>query len=193
MPSNEVMSKFKHGALHSGSKSGPVVKNRKQAEAILMSEQRTEVANGGTYPEHHSRGRVSSVHEHHGGKHVTIEVTHGKRKRVKGKDGEPGELVGYDRPHSSVTVPKSAAAKYPVGAKVRVGITPDMGENDQDGDEGENDDQYEYGAGMNDEDGDEAPAPKKSGKNAAKKGAKSPAKRSGPRPILSAMTRGRRS
>lgn len=35
-----VMHEFKHGELHSGSKSGPVVKSRKQAVAIAMSEQR---------------------------------------------------------------------------------------------------------------------------------------------------------
>jgi hypothetical protein len=35
-----VMHEFKHGALHSGSSSGPVVQNRKQAIAIAMSEQR---------------------------------------------------------------------------------------------------------------------------------------------------------
>ncbi|HET9258281.1 MAG TPA: DUF6496 domain-containing protein [Pseudonocardiaceae bacterium] len=35
-----VMHEFKHGQLHSGSKSGPVVKSRKQAIAIGMSEQR---------------------------------------------------------------------------------------------------------------------------------------------------------
>ena len=35
-----VMHEYKHGDLHSGSKSGPVVKNRKQAIAIAMSEQR---------------------------------------------------------------------------------------------------------------------------------------------------------
>lgn len=40
MPYNEVMSKFKHGGLHSGSKKGPVVKNRDQAIAIMMSEKR---------------------------------------------------------------------------------------------------------------------------------------------------------
>jgi hypothetical protein len=34
-----VMSEFKSGMLHSGSKSGPVVKNRKQAVAIAISEQ----------------------------------------------------------------------------------------------------------------------------------------------------------
>jgi hypothetical protein len=32
------MSKFKHGSLHSGSKKGPVVKNRRQAIAIGLSE-----------------------------------------------------------------------------------------------------------------------------------------------------------
>jgi len=40
MPWNEVMSKFKHGGLHSGSKSGPRVRSRKQAVAIMMSEKR---------------------------------------------------------------------------------------------------------------------------------------------------------
>jgi len=44
MPSKQVMHKFKHGQLHSGSKSGPKVKNRKQALAILMSEKRKEKA-----------------------------------------------------------------------------------------------------------------------------------------------------
>jgi hypothetical protein len=35
-----VMHEFKHGQLHSGSKSGPTVTSRKQAIAIAMSEQR---------------------------------------------------------------------------------------------------------------------------------------------------------
>ena len=34
----KVMKEFKAGELHSGSKKGPVVKNRKQAIAIAMSE-----------------------------------------------------------------------------------------------------------------------------------------------------------
>ena len=42
MPSSKVMSKFKHGKLHSGSKSGPKVKNRSQAIAIMLSEKRKE-------------------------------------------------------------------------------------------------------------------------------------------------------
>lgn len=40
MPYDEVMHKYKHGQLHSGSKSGPKVKNRKQAVAIMLSEKR---------------------------------------------------------------------------------------------------------------------------------------------------------
>jgi hypothetical protein len=34
----KVMHEFKTGALHSGSKKGPMVKNRKQAIAIALSE-----------------------------------------------------------------------------------------------------------------------------------------------------------
>ena len=36
----KVMHEFKHGELHSGSKEGPKVKNRKQAVAIALSEER---------------------------------------------------------------------------------------------------------------------------------------------------------
>lgn len=42
MPYKEVMHRYKHGKLHSGSKKGPKVKNRKQAIAIMMSEKRKE-------------------------------------------------------------------------------------------------------------------------------------------------------
>lgn len=45
MPWDKVMSKFKSGKLHSGSKSGPAVKNRKQAIAIMLSEKKA--AEGG--------------------------------------------------------------------------------------------------------------------------------------------------
>jgi Family of unknown function (DUF6496) len=46
MPYQEVMSKFKHGKLHSGSKKGPKVTNRSQALAIMMSEKRRETHGG---------------------------------------------------------------------------------------------------------------------------------------------------
>ena len=39
-----VMHEFKHGELHSGSKTGPVVTDRRQAIAIAMSEQRQQKA-----------------------------------------------------------------------------------------------------------------------------------------------------
>lgn len=51
MPYNEVMPKWKAGALHSGSKSGPVVKNQKQAVAIMISEKRA----AGSKPEYRAK------------------------------------------------------------------------------------------------------------------------------------------
>jgi hypothetical protein len=40
----KVMHEFKEGSLHSGSKKGPVVKGRKQAIAIALSEARKKGA-----------------------------------------------------------------------------------------------------------------------------------------------------
>lgn len=40
MPWDQVLSKFKAGGLHSGSKTGPPVTSRKQAIAIMLSEKR---------------------------------------------------------------------------------------------------------------------------------------------------------
>lgn len=42
MPYTEVMHKWKHGLLHSGSKKGPKVTNQKQAVAIMLSEKRNQ-------------------------------------------------------------------------------------------------------------------------------------------------------
>ena len=50
MPSSEVMHKFKHGKLRSGSKTGKKVTGRKQAIAIKRSEERAEDKHGGKYP-----------------------------------------------------------------------------------------------------------------------------------------------
>lgn len=47
MPASEVMGKWKRGELHSGSKKGPVVKSQKQAVAIMLSEKRKGLAEGG--------------------------------------------------------------------------------------------------------------------------------------------------
>lgn len=41
---HKVMDEFKHGELHSGSKKGPEVTNRKQAIAIALSEARKKGA-----------------------------------------------------------------------------------------------------------------------------------------------------
>jgi hypothetical protein len=41
MPWDQVLHKFKHGELHSGSPKGPKVSNRKQAIAIMLSEKRS--------------------------------------------------------------------------------------------------------------------------------------------------------
>jgi len=58
MPYDEVMHKFKEGELHSGSKSGPKVGNRKQAIAIMLSEKRA--AEGGKSEYKKSKGRKRS-------------------------------------------------------------------------------------------------------------------------------------
>lgn len=62
MPYDEVMSKFKSGDLHSGSKHGPSVKNRKQAIAIMLSEKRK--AEGGK-KEYQSKSdkRLGGIHK----------------------------------------------------------------------------------------------------------------------------------
>ncbi len=58
MPWQDVPHKFKHGILHSGSKKGPVVKNRKQMQAILMSEKK-KAGEGKT--EYKSKKKVSTA------------------------------------------------------------------------------------------------------------------------------------
>ncbi len=49
MPSADVFKKFKAGTLRSGGPKGPVVRNRKQAIAIKLSEQKNEAKRGGRY------------------------------------------------------------------------------------------------------------------------------------------------
>ena len=65
MPYGEVMGKFKRGELHSGSKSGPKVKNRKQAIAIMLSEKRK-----GTHATPHGSGPFSAAEQKAGYKCV---------------------------------------------------------------------------------------------------------------------------
>lgn len=44
-----TLHEFKEGQLHSGSKTGPVVKNRKQAIAIALSEERARHPHTGRF------------------------------------------------------------------------------------------------------------------------------------------------
>lgn len=55
MPSSEVLHKYKKGTLRSGSKSGPQVKKKSQAIAIMLSEKRKEDKQGGRY--HRLKGK----------------------------------------------------------------------------------------------------------------------------------------
>lgn len=45
MPWNKVMNKWGKSQLHSGSKNGPLVKNQKQAVAIMLSEKKKAATN----------------------------------------------------------------------------------------------------------------------------------------------------
>lgn len=59
MPYDEVMGKFKRGKLHSGSKKGKKVTNRKQAIAIMLSEKR-KAGEGKT--EYKSKKKAKKLH-----------------------------------------------------------------------------------------------------------------------------------
>lgn len=61
MPWDEVMSKFKHGGLHSGSKSGPKVQSRAQAVAIMLSEKRAAEGGKDEYASAKRRHKARSI------------------------------------------------------------------------------------------------------------------------------------
>ena len=61
MPWNEVMGKFKRGALHSGSKHGPIVKSRDTAIAIMMSEKRKAAGGKAEYKKRSKRTGFRSI------------------------------------------------------------------------------------------------------------------------------------
>ncbi len=61
MPYDEVMSKFGKGDLHSGSKSGPAVKSRKQAVAIMLSEKRAAKGGKKEYKSHSLKGLKNAI------------------------------------------------------------------------------------------------------------------------------------
>lgn len=70
---------------------------------------------------HVVRGTIHAAHTHHTGGHITLEVKHGKRPKLKGKKND---LQYDDRPSTSFVIPKHVAKHYPIGAAVHIGITP---------------------------------------------------------------------
>jgi len=56
MPWDTVMHRWKHGGLHSGSKTGPAVTNRQQAIAIMLSEKRKAGAGKKEYASKKKKG-----------------------------------------------------------------------------------------------------------------------------------------
>ena len=60
MPYDQVMHKFKHGTLTSGSKSGPKVRSRKQAIAIMLSEKRKAAGGKSEYKSGYAKLRPGS-------------------------------------------------------------------------------------------------------------------------------------
>lgn len=86
-----VMREFKSGELHSGSKTGPKVKNRKQAIAIALSEARRKPmkkAEGGAVDMAQDKAMVHK-HKHeramHPGKPLT-KLAHGGRAMVRSRE-----------------------------------------------------------------------------------------------------------
>lgn len=67
MPASKVMPEFKAGKLHSGSKHGPVVTDKAQAQAIEISEARAEGHHIPPPPDHHQKGAMTHQHNpmHH--------------------------------------------------------------------------------------------------------------------------------
>jgi len=121
-----------------------------------------------------SHGTVTAINQHNNGKHVRIDVAHGRRK--KPKDGSAASMAGYDdRPTSSIVVPKSQAGQFKIGQRVGVGAVPLQG---PDTDE------------MDDNTSTPAPAARTSAKSTKKSAKKGKAKRSAskaPSPIANAM------
>ena len=50
---HKVMSEYKHGVLHSGSSTGPIVTKRPQAIAIALNEQRQQAPKQASVPQPH--------------------------------------------------------------------------------------------------------------------------------------------
>jgi|SRR5215469_7902247 len=109
MPSSEVMHKWKSGQLHSGSKTGPLVKGQKQAVAIMLSEKRNEAEHGGKYVHKHERGgAVDSKLMNKGGPIKRYADGGSVDKKGGKKEYYPGEFL------QKATIPGSAGPMNPI-------------------------------------------------------------------------------
>lgn len=98
------MHKFKHGTLHSGSKKGPVVKSRKQAIAIALSEAGQSKYDRSSHnkgnPGFPSAASSSPPHKESAVKSKKTEAAHEAReKEVMGAGYEEHERAFKDRGH----------------------------------------------------------------------------------------------
>jgi hypothetical protein len=76
-----------------------------------------------------SKGRVINAGESYDGKHATVTIAHGARKKPKKGDGM---FVGDSRPTSTICLSKKHAKMFGVGSSVRLVIMPDDADADED-------------------------------------------------------------
>ena len=104
MPYDKVLSKFEEGKLHSGSKSGPSVKSRTQAIAIMLSEKRA--AEGG-------KKEYQSMKKQSGGKFARSAM--GRKVIHHSPDQHPQQ----DDPYAALDKLTEAAAQNPNAGTLR--------------------------------------------------------------------------
>lgn len=93
------MSKFKQGTLHSGSKSGPKVTNRKQAIAIGLNEARRRPGHGGPDPIERSVAAADVMLPHQvAGRHYDEGFVEYMPRAAKNIDRAPKKEGAYPAP-----------------------------------------------------------------------------------------------
>jgi len=109
---SKVMSEYKHGALHSGSKKGPKVTNPKQAVAIALSEARKE---GAHIP---SKKKVAKLHR------KEEKLHHIAEKAMKADEKVHKAIEGHSKKHHS----KKHHAKKHLSHKLKEKLAHEMHE-----------------------------------------------------------------